>query len=80
MKIKEDGMGWYKITTHRNFKEAAARNLLINHLPTKQFVATLIAGGNSVAAAKRIVDNIKTQAKTPYGVLACRGYILVKGY
>lgn len=80
MKIRNDNMGWYKITTHRNIGEKKARNFIINNLPIKTFIRSLIAQGNTAETAKWIVDNIQKQAKTPYGVLAFNGYILVKAY
>lgn len=76
-KIKEDGTGWYKIPTGRNFGESAARNWLQHNFNKKGAMRSLIAQHHSVEGAKEVLNRIEQRSKGKYHVIACHGYILV---
>lgn len=75
--IKEDGMGWYKIPTGRNFGESAARNWLQHNFNKKGAMRSLIAQHHSVEGAKEVLHRIEQRSKGKYHVLTYHGYIKV---
>ena len=75
--IKDDGMGWYKIRTDRNFGEKRARKFILNELNKKAVVRSLVAQHWKVECAKHAVKCIEHAAIKKYDLLTCHGYIKV---
>ena len=77
MRIKEVGLGWYKISTNRNWKEARARKFILNELPSRKFMLSLVASGESWETAKYIIEKIKEAATSKYRMYTTCGSIHV---
>ena len=81
MKIKKDGLGWYKISTGRNWGEKRARKYIVYEFPVKRALRSLIASGESWQTARYIISRIQKAAKdSRYDVYAAPGCIVIKGY
>ena len=75
--IREDGMGWYKINTGRNFGEKRARKFMLNELNKRAIVRSLVAQHWTVQCAKHAVKCINHAATKKYDILPYNGYIMV---
>lgn len=80
MRIKENGLGWYKISIGRNWGQSRARKFINNELPVKKLTRSLVASGESWPSARYIVSRIKAASCDNYGLYTGPGYIVVKGH
>lgn len=81
MKIKRNGLGWYKISTGKNWGETRAKKFINNELPIKKFMLSLVASGESWKSAEYIIKKIKeTVENNEYGIYTTHGAICVRGY
>ena len=81
MKIRKSGLGWYKISTGKNWGESRARKFINNELPVRKFTLSLVASGESWQSANYIISRIKAIAEdNEYGIYTTHGAICVRGY